>query len=575
MEVDGIEFEVEADPETQSKLLSRLTEIFSKNRDEIHVSDLTLCFAPNSLVSTRNGWKAIQDIQVGEWVLTHRGRHMPVTRIFRRVYRGAMVQVKATHHPAFICTPDHLILTKQSRWGTWVKASDVSVSRKYGSKQSSSSNIAFVPELRPHGPSISIGEDMAKLAGIYLAEGYIDMRHGLGIGKLCFGKHEHVLIRETEAILNRLGKAHNLQVAQTSTVLSFGNADLFLQFYVAAPLTVHNKCLPPWIFCLPPEERKLIWEWYVKGDGHIRPRGSVEAHVTSPALADGFRLLLHSLGYKPSVSIVRQPAGQIEGRPIPAHVGFTIALNGKGAKYQHESRMKITTINNYNGPVYNLEVHEDNSYTVNGVAVHNCIRQSFFKRAIPKPVQPVTLGFFITGKGWHGITEMVYGEESEVMTRYCYPEMTIRNTPDIIELEGFPVELKTTRGGTAVKQHYIRQLAYACALRGMEEGKLWVLWSNPKKTGPIETLKIKLKTPLLTILEQIKTKYQMLCNALDEAKLNPEGVLETAARVTPAQNSEIWLCRNCQWRLECGAACTLVGQPVPWATAKGRGIKQK
>src|ERR687887_613801 len=51
------------------------------------------CLAPETRVETRTGVKAITDIQVGEEVLTHRGRYRPVMVSARRAHDGPIYRV--------------------------------------------------------------------------------------------------------------------------------------------------------------------------------------------------------------------------------------------------------------------------------------------------------------------------------------------------------------------------------------------------------------------------------------------------------------------------------------------------
>ena len=52
------------------------------------------CFIPGSLVKTKKGYHEIEELQIGDLVLTHKGRYMPVIRTLWRPYNGYVYTIK-------------------------------------------------------------------------------------------------------------------------------------------------------------------------------------------------------------------------------------------------------------------------------------------------------------------------------------------------------------------------------------------------------------------------------------------------------------------------------------------------
>lgn len=70
------------------------------------------CFTKGTLIYTVNGEKPIEDIKVGDMVLTHKKRYRKVTRIMQRI-APSTVLVKTNHCPMIECTKEHPFYAKK------------------------------------------------------------------------------------------------------------------------------------------------------------------------------------------------------------------------------------------------------------------------------------------------------------------------------------------------------------------------------------------------------------------------------------------------------------------------------
>jgi CRISPR/Cas system-associated exonuclease Cas4 (RecB family) len=179
-----------------------------------------------------------------------------------------------------------------------------------------------------------------------------------------------------------------------------------------------------------------------------------------------------------------------------------------------------------------------------------CNRQTVFRKLKPKPNTERELSYFSAGRGHHDVLEGLHGAEREVEREWS----EIQAHYDL--LDKTVLEVKTTRSFKRdIKAHWIRQLAYYCAIENQSVGKLIILYlfsqrATKKNPNPspdlIETYTITFPD-LDVIRRDLLQRRDLLIKALD-AK-NP--VLAPGVR-SDAENS--WLCRNCSYKTECDAS---------------------
>lgn len=79
-----------------------------------------LCCLPGTVITTQNGASLIENVQVGEMVLTHKGRWKPVTKVFKNSFSGTAVRLRAhgLANGPFL-TGNHPVLVKKMRTHEW------------------------------------------------------------------------------------------------------------------------------------------------------------------------------------------------------------------------------------------------------------------------------------------------------------------------------------------------------------------------------------------------------------------------------------------------------------------------
>jgi len=70
------------------------------------------CVPPDTMIITFNGVKPISEVKVGDFVLTHKGHFKKVVKVFKRKYKGKLVEIKPWGFANFSLklTPEHPVL---------------------------------------------------------------------------------------------------------------------------------------------------------------------------------------------------------------------------------------------------------------------------------------------------------------------------------------------------------------------------------------------------------------------------------------------------------------------------------
>lgn len=337
------------------------------------------CFPPDTLVLTSRGAAPIADIRVGDMVLTHRGRWRPVTQTMQRAYVGPLVTLETFGGQPLRCTPEHPVLLADWRQQTyrWTPAQNVQ-----------EGDYVCFPHHAPGLPLISA--ELASLIAWYIGEGSV-IRNGVNfsLGPTETG-HAQTILAAADAV-GWKGTIRQASTALSVTICSTQLADVLVMHCGKG---AWNKQLP---LPLVAGHERLVWDILFAADGHIRSetRGTKYSQTwyyttTSEALALSLQTLGHTLGYQGTYSRRKGGTYTIEGRTGPSRVSYCLMMRLGGNQSQHArvapalrqaknavvAKVRRVRRDWYDGPVHNLAVAVDESYTAYGRAVHNCSFES-------------------------------------------------------------------------------------------------------------------------------------------------------------------------------------------------------
>lgn len=372
-----------------------------------HTGDeLMACLVPGETVMTRGGPVAIEDVSAGTEVLTHRGRWRHVTGVESRPYAGDVVTMRprgaadgptmTIEHPVYAASvvSDHRSRTNRQipgRWD-WIDAGAII---EAGRKPIG--HLVKAPVPSEWG---STDEDPFIL-GLFMAEG------STAHHQICFSFHE----RETylvDAIREWASRRWNANITIVRSENSRGirvlvNSKRAADFF--RPFSKRGTKAIPWSM-LPsdPISCALIARGWFVGDGSITKKRCFVGVTVAKAWRDQLVYALRRAGLLPAISPWKNKPFVGGGSVLPAwRVGLsardTAALIGMGNGQRGDEIERWGSIGKptrersnsawlavddgvaskvnigrraYSGVVYNLHVDEDESFVVEGVAVHNC-----------------------------------------------------------------------------------------------------------------------------------------------------------------------------------------------------------
>jgi len=339
------------------------------------------CIHPESEVITMDGMKYAYDVQVGDHVLTHKGRFRKVIKKYERDYEGEFIHLFSSGR-SLLLTPNHsiLVLEGYTKCGKvfgeikWKIAENINPKRDF---------VAF--PIYSEEYRVNLEPAFLELIGWYLSEGHSD--------RYCvyfYGENNKPRLRKLLEHLNINYRKEEKRLA----IASKRWARFFSQFgHVAV-----EKRIPLWLKGASKQELQYVFQGMIRGDGCIKndsKHKGVYYSTSSPSLAWDTVLLSTKLGlfprfhnYRPDRNVKLPQGRKLKYTP---HKSYTLSFQGKQIKnmafiqkfdearnsfwHQKEglifTKPKVLRLN-YSGKVYNFQVEDDNSYVSGGIIVHNC-----------------------------------------------------------------------------------------------------------------------------------------------------------------------------------------------------------
>lgn len=381
------------------------------------------CVLPGSLVLTRRGPVSIEEVVVGDEVLTHRGRHRTVVGTRRTPFDGLLKEIRTYHtsEPLYV-TGNHPVLAvrvEPCRYAPNVRCRPSCTSR-CSCRPAMFPEPAFVPasELRPSdilvlpvrqvdlsgAPTelrisdwfayprgyksknripevVPLSDELLTLVGYYLAEGSCSKT---------FRRVEFSLHRDEEAYAGQIrhavravfGLETDTRIQGTCTIIGVNSVVLGHVFAKMFGRLQHERRLPPAWLDLPTEKLWHVVRAFMNGDG-CSTKTSVVTTICAQTFAYQLRDIFARAGLVPTLRHHTPKAVSIDGRRsitrehFEVRVHLTLTESSRGRRGWNDGRfvyLPIRTVRDmpYHGGVYNLQVEGDESYVVGSHAVHNC-----------------------------------------------------------------------------------------------------------------------------------------------------------------------------------------------------------
>jgi len=375
------------------------------------------CFGKGTLVTTKRGFVPIEDVVVGDMVLSHDSKYHTVTEIMQWE-NAPTVAVKFHGVPEpIICTPDHAFyacrrLRVQSNYErkivtyppSWIPAKEL---RKcLNTSHSCGTVIGFPIDMENDTDTHTC--EFWYIVGRYLGDGNTNIYsrpsgYVKNDGTMSNGHHFSVSICTGKPDAERLRKKivdagfePRMDDRPTEVTFRIFNKELTL-FLTQFGKYCYGKYIPEWCFSLSHSKQKSLLLGLVESDGYIDiKRGKTTITTVSRLLAYGIARLCRNATHA-RVSICKKSLSNAEsivegGRVIRATLpAYAISWMTDSAGSESTDNcvwMSFRAISESTPQtVYNISVAGSESYVVGGgVAVHNCkprrCHGDFIKRKI-------------------------------------------------------------------------------------------------------------------------------------------------------------------------------------------------
>lgn len=393
-----------------------------------------VCVPPGEIVMTEDGYKNIEDIKVGEKVLTHKNRFKPVVRTMKNPHEGSLYSIKANgcakplkltgNHPVLVFRKRKQTNQKKSIKKIYdgvepefipadqVKVGDLAVlsSPKYNKSLHldisgyldnfvEKDGFLYPPRITNTNPIpkiVNIDKELARLVGYIIGDGYIA---NSGI-RITFNKSEERFVDDSVRLFKEIfgldATVRPYKEREAYDVIV--NSILLSEFFGKWSGFLKKKFIPKHFWYCSQEIKESLLSGLIRSDGCYK-RNTVSFSTVSKKLANEFRILCTSVGIPVNLQF-RKQAGKNGSYDIEGYGESASSLHNCVNKHKEAygtvvdavRRPRSTHIVNgylvssiskirkevYSGQVYNLEVVDDHSYVVGQNCVHNCDIRDFW-----------------------------------------------------------------------------------------------------------------------------------------------------------------------------------------------------
>lgn len=357
----------------------------------------TPCFVAGTLVLTNEGYKPIENVKVGDMVMTH-------SNVFRKVVETGkkpakeIIKLRSMMFDEIFCTPNHPFYTrKRYRKGhdgvrcfkepEWKQASELTKDDYLGFAVNTNEEIPGWDGVSLHrGTHWDAVNELSKylssehfwyVMGRYIGDGWQrnDKTHK-AILIACADRNKDTLLASIES----LGWNYTLSNEKSCYRVTIYGKEL-CEFVNRFGKYAYGKRIDAGTMNLPISLLTSFLNGYIESDGCFVD-SEYRVTTTSRLLAYGLMQVVAKVYKRPSrlYRTHRPDKYIIEGREVNQRDTYVILWhtdNRKQDKAFYEDGyvwfpIKQITATNRKEFVYNMEVEEDHSYTANGAIVHNC-----------------------------------------------------------------------------------------------------------------------------------------------------------------------------------------------------------
>lgn len=313
------------------------------------------CVPKGYMIKVENGYKAIEDITDSDLVLTHTNTYKKVVKTMKRI-SDHIIHIKGVGCTDLQVTDEHPLYVLRNGEFTWVKAKDLNTETDY-----------LCYNINNKAIPCDYSDAVLWLMGRYFADSYKE-NHSLHRPIFCIGKKK---IEEFETYIKpfKFSIAHSERSAVEYKITD----DYLCEILSSLTTGSTTKEIPQWIVDLPKQQLEAFYKGYFSGDGHSRKDRELYMFCTASknmflSLQD---IVIKLYNVVPTVSIRHDARKATYNDTYNVQYSYRpkdqIVKDNKVCVKIKDVIRELKDIE-----VFNFEVEEDNSYTVNNVIVHNC-----------------------------------------------------------------------------------------------------------------------------------------------------------------------------------------------------------
>lgn len=348
------------------------------------------CFPKGTMVATDTGYKSIEQVRVGDNVLTHTNSYKPVLKTGGKKEQQ-LYQVKASGALPILCTAEHPFYVRRMArvWDNdrrvyvrtfadpiWVEAKDLVYD-----------DFLAIPVIKEEINLLNLSYDDCYILGRYLADGHTRKDYRTSENRPNDRHWQLILsvgntkLDDTVSKINHKVNAFPHTQNTHRVVISSKRLVQIAEQHLGCGAI--SKFISPTILNLPKDKLQVFLDGYMDGDGsYIKDKAVWQVSTVSRTLSECLVLLVAKL-YNTLAMVnkyERPKTTVIQGRTVNQNDTYTVRFKTtrpKQVKYYFDgnllwTRLKDLELTDQVSDVFNLEVVDDNTYTANNIIVHNC-----------------------------------------------------------------------------------------------------------------------------------------------------------------------------------------------------------
>lgn len=345
-------------PSDITKISGKDLEIVDKDKYVYIMTYSFPCGLRGEKIKVENGYKNIEDVELGDYVLTHTNTYKKVVKTMTRKTQG-YYKIKYLGGESLLTSEHPLYVYRDSKF-QWVKVKDLKLTDR----------VSF--NVNDKETDVELSNEYLWLLGRYVADGWVN--------KYLYNSVEFAIgNKKEEEFLNNIPQEFRDRFKKfQKSCLEYRIADKELQEYcLQFGQGAKNKKIPEWVLNLPKNKLQSFFDGYISGDGHTRFKGKskeIMFATTSFELFLGIQSIIAKLYSRICSMYVRK-----DNRKITFNDTYNcqVVLSSNSICQETIGDKIVTRVNKIEYidelvDVFNFEVEKDNSYTVNNIIVHNC-----------------------------------------------------------------------------------------------------------------------------------------------------------------------------------------------------------